>query len=868
LNTRQKNTIKLSGQAWRCALLLAFFAWIAAPVFAQNTKGDKPASNGPLLRLPKIKSKHKGGDRPYTKDISGRKRIRTKNKSSVNRVIYQAPNPYADRRRSKTIPDRQGQAIGRIYNTPPRERQRAWRGSISGGPLRVRSVSAQRARNNVYTHTVSGQSVYRGRPSNQQRAWRGNLRGGKIGPASASSPFLTRGRKNVYWGKFSKGEKPITHDLTGRPLYRRNFRSPGVGVGVSDTLKLAGKKPGRERAKAGSGTGGILKSSRRGERAWNGDVSGRPIRQRSARHGETGGIYIFTFKRSASGRGETAGSALHGGGFRSASRTPGNGRLPARAPGVGASGIARVLRKLTGQRTPKGGGSATGKYLNNNGRPVDVRAPGIGSQGMGGFQGRVRKGDLSPGFTKQGIGYSGNIKARRPLRGGGSISGRYLGNNGRPIDVRAPGIGSQGMGGFQGRFRKGDLSPGFTKQGIGYSGNMKARRPLKGGGSISGKYLGNNGRPIDVRAPGIGSQGIGGFKGRFRKGDLSPGFTKQGIGYSGNIKTRRPLKGGGTVSGRVWNNDHQPIQVRLGAPGFDRAARFRGNQLKDEVIPEFGSQGYGFSGRSKARKPKHGGGTVSGKVFNNNGQPIEVRAPGSEGGSVARFSGNMKAKKPKKGGESISGRIWNNNGKPIEVRLPGSAEAKAANYSGKTRLSGFKRNYIQNPKASAESLKKRKPAPNTYLADGLFVNNKQETYRRKPSASDNAMLGIGPKKGTVQASEYSRAMKMTWSYKHNPSSNGNALKVIAPGKAYARINDYQGNVKMRKYTDGRMHPDAQFAHGNRDNVKEDRTFMMNLKLLWAKLFKKNELQPENVKEKEHRPRYDKKETELWKALYD
>jgi hypothetical protein len=245
-----------------------------------------------------------------------------------------------------------------------------------------------------------------------------------------------------------------------------------------------------------------------------------------------------------------------------------------------------------------------------------------------------------------------------------------------------------------------------------------------------------------------------------------------------------------------------------------------------------------------------------------------VRGPGAEGGRSARFSGNMKAKKPQHGGGSISGRIWNNNEKPIDVKPPGSSQANAANYSGKTRISGFKREYIQNPKASNESLKKKRPTSNTYSATGLFVKRRQETYSRNPKASDNALPGIGPKKGTVKASEYSHAMKMYWSYKHNPSSNDLSLKVRAPGKAYARINDYQGNMRMKKYNDKHLHPDAQFAHGNRDNVKEDRTFMMNLKLLWAKLFKKNDLQPDVVKEKEHRPRYDKKEKELWKALYD
>jgi len=35
-----------------------------------------------------------------------------------------------------------------------------------------------------------------------------------------------------------------------------------------------------------------------------------------------------------------------------------------------------------------------------------------------------------------------------------------------------------------------------------------------------------------------------------------------------------------------------------------------------------------------------------------------------------------------------------------------------------------------------------------------------------------------------------------------------------------------------------------------------------------KLFKKNDTQPKSVKEKVRRPRYDPKERDLWKDLYD
>lgn len=92
--------------------------------------------------------------------------------------------------------------------------------------------------------------------------------------------------------------------------------------------------------------------------------------------------------------------------------------------------------------------------------------------------------------------------------------------------------------------------------------------------------------------------------------------------------------------------------------------------------------------------------------------------------------------------------------------------------------------------------------------------------------------------------------------------------VHEPGKAYGRIKDLQVNVKMTKPHGKNFHPDSKFANSYRDNVKHERTFLMNLKLKWAKLFRKNDTQPKAVKEKIRRPRYDPKERDLWKDLYD
>ncbi len=774
---------------------LAFILFFGERARAQNTKGDKPAvtnPRGPFFRLPKIISRSKGGDRANTRDVSGRRRIRTKNESSANRVIYEAPNPYKDRKRKRTG-DRPAQARGRVFNRPPREDQHAWRGTHEGWELRIRSTSAKRARDNVYpqkgpyvnnrsnlrkkptvyTRTSTGKSIYKSRP-NRERASRATG-----GYGTASRPFITRGRKNVYWGKFSKGERPITKDLTGRPLRNRNFHSAGIGVGTTDTLKFVGRRPGRDRANAAKVSGGFVSTSKRAERAWQGDVSGHRIRRRPPKRGERAGIFFQAPVNAFSNKGERAGKRLRGGGYKTS-------------------------RKKAGNKAP-----------------LSPRAPGIGANGIGNYKGKFRLGELSPGFGRAGADFRGTTKGRRPPKGGGSVSGKVWNNGRQPIPVRSGAPGFDRLARFQGTFKRGELSPGFGTQGFGYSGDIKARKPAKGGGSVSGKLSNNKGQALDGKPP-------------------------------------------------------RPIAARAGR----------------------------FSGTIKAKRPQKGGGSVSGKVFNNKGEALIGRVPSSWQAKADKFGGNIKSKRPEQGGGSVSGKVFNNKGEALIGRLPSSSQAKADKYSGTIRLPKLKKIYIQNPKASNESLKKQKPKPNTYLVNGLQVKRKQEKSKMNPLSAKGALPGIGAKSGSVKANEYAHAMKMYWSYKrnpnsseealkgikppralgrvvafsgytrqskgyrHNPSSNINALKVLAPGRAYARINDYQGNTKMKKYNDRRLHPDAQFAHGSRDNVKEDRTILMNLKLFWAKLFKKNDIQPEIVKAKEHKPRYDRKEKELWKALYD
>ena len=725
-----------------------------------------------------------------TRDISGR-RLRTRNQSSASRAnaSWPQPNPYANRKKTPT--DKAAKPRGRVFDTPPSDRQQPWQGDISGRKIRVQSEKSRSARTNVYpqrgpfvnnsskkppskpkiyTRTPSGTRPIRQTPRLDQRAWKGNIQGGRVGtpsrsgkyrkifpqsgpfvnhfsrratetqhtypnqskirraarqepgkpsrigsayPRSATGNFITRGRKNVYWGKFSKGEKPFTRDITGRPLRLLNFRSAPAGLIGRDTVRFFGRKPGGDRPFKG-GYGGFRSATKRGQQAWTGDISGRKIRAyKTKRKGETAGRMIFPRKLSVSGAQSGRGKPIRGSGYRS------------------RSGQSKIT-----------------------GNPLPARPPGIGAIGIN-YPGRLRRSQMSPGFSRQGLGFAGSLKAARPDRGGGSVSGKLWNNRQSPIPVRAPGAGRE-IGRFQGTFKRSTLSPGFSRQGANYSGNLKTKRPLKGGGSVSGKLWNNRENPIGAKIPPSGAEKVGGFPGGYKMFDLKPSMVPQGEGFSGNIKARRPEKGGGSVSGKLWNNREQPIAVRTPPSG-----------------------------------------------------------------------------------------------------------ARDTEYRGKIRLSKWKKNYIQNPNAADESIKKQRPDKTTYQVAGLQVSVRQAQYKNKPLAAKGSLPGVAPSKASVKASEYARGIKMQWHYKHNPSSAAEALKVRAPDKAYAKIGNYQGNIKMRKYNDHRLHPDAQFAHGWRDNVKDERTIFMNFKLIWSKLFKKSDTQPDHLKEKLRKPRYDKGEQGMW-----
>ncbi|MBI1767825.1 MAG: hypothetical protein HYR67_05600 [Bacteroidetes bacterium] len=868
---------------------MALFVFLSSSVQAQNTKGDKPATQKSIFRIPKLKSKSKGVDKAYLGDVSGRKRIRTKNKSSAVRAAQTKPLPFANRR-------------------PSNDKAYVPRG---GAKVRIRSRTAELSRNNVYPnfgkfvsnpsrHPKDNQHAYSNRRALSKASSLGTKReppGRKkiIVARSASRSFVTRGRKNVYWGKFRKGEKAITTDISGRTLRAKNFHTPGLGVIPVQEVYKKKKKYGDQSYK-GPYTGGYVTTPKT-TKAWRGDVSGHAIRTRPPKVSQQAGRMFEPRKLSISNRKKPS-KPLPGSGLAShPSKGISNRAIQGKAPGIGANLIVRALGKYRGKKRPPGGTSKS-KGFNNGGQPILGKAPNFRAKKIDVFQGLQR--GRTKVFDLAGANFSGDIKTKRAAKGGGSISGQGRNNSGQPINVKGPGIGGRFVDTYQGSIRG---RKSFSTYGYAFSGNLKSNRPAKGGGSVSGKMRNNSGQPIVVKGPGIGGRFLDTYQGSIRGRKT---FSTYGYAFSGDTKSKRPLKGGGSVSGKLWNNSGQAIDVR--GPGI-------GGRFVDI-----------YQGNIKARRPSKGGGSISGKVWNNSGQPIVGKGSGV-GGGYDIYRGDIKYWKEPKGGGSISGKLWNNSNKPIAVKPPAGVQAKYVDiYQGLHRghkpvkgggsvsgklwnnkeqpiegkafspasmkvsvFTGDKKvkqsQYVRNPNSKEEALKKVRPDKSTYLVANLQIKTKAKEYERNKLSSKAALRGESAGKNSLKAIEYSSRIKMMWTktfgpekalagrivmkkYVHNPNSKKGALMVMAPGRANARIKDLQVNVKMLKPHGNNLHPDAKFAHSLRDNVKQERTFLMTLRLKWAKLFKKNDTQPNAVKEKVRRPRYDPKERDLWKDLYD
>jgi hypothetical protein len=395
-----------------------------------------------------------------------------------------------------------------------------------------------------------------------------------------------------------------------------------------------------------------------------------------------------------------------------------------------------------------------------------------------------------------------------------------------------------------------------------------------------------------------------------------------------NFSSKKSIEGQPTLPSRRNKGERFGDRAYRGKHGWYQTATQSGETRPGKgplpaKTPGIGASGIEkYKGSIKGQRPLKGGGSVSGRLWNNRGEPIEGKTPTRQDTRVVRFQGNARAKRPLKGGGSVSGKLWNNNQTPLPRKdMPEDAD-RVSGYPGKMKrfsvqpgfgdmgetftgyikLKKFRKNYIQNPNASDESTKKRRPSKSSKDADGMYarvkrppyvdnknsadeallkrkpskttyqagelqVRVKEKEYRKKPHAAEGSLPGIKPTKSSVKASEYARSVRRNWDYIHNPSSADEALKTKEPGKAFGKSAAYQGNIKMQKFVlfekNRRLHPDSKFVKTNKNNVDGERDALTGFKLWWARVFKKQEAQPEHLKYKGKKPRYDKGEEGMW-----
>ena len=789
---------------------------LGVPSLAQNTKGDKPAPSNresrfktpkkpkqkikparkprqkgdqPSKRVSLRPTKTRGGERPgkpilpafsrskpsdkqkpWRGDITGR-RIRARAPGKSARNVYPQPpsinysstekrrakitgsnNQVFTRRPSGRAQDRPGKRSPRII---PRSASSQHRNVYSQKSFYVNNKSNKSNKPPRYQNEANrfALRVIKGYPGLQKP----RVKDRKVVPRSASAAFMARRSTNT-WAHFprpkKKKERAYTRDLAGKKLRTKNFETQRP-VLINPTHRYQKRMAAGERPYRGPAAGGYISRPPKRERAWKGDVARWPLRGGKPRGGQKAGIPLFG------------------------------------------------------------------------------KAPGIGARGIGKYQGDI-KGKQKRGFENQGEEYSGNVPLRRRLKGGGSVSARGWNNKGFPIQGKTPGKGAVGIG-YSGNIRGG--KKGFNNQGEEYTGNIRAKG--KRGFTNQGEEYSGNIRAKDRR--GFNNQGeeySGNIRSKGRRGFNNQGeeytgnirtlgkqrFGDQGEEYTGNIKARRPDKGGGSRSGILWNNKNTPILVRIPPGKSARIASYQGNLRAGRKGYE--DQGEEFTGNIKTRRPDKGGGSVSGKLWNNDERSI----PGKDYSSqtmISRYSGNLKAKRPEKGGGSVSGKLWNNHETPIIVRAPKVKEG--GNYTGELKIS---RNH----------------------------------YSRNPKSADGALRGEKASPASLKADTYARGTRRTWDYIKNPSSDDAAQRTREPGRAFAKAGDFQGNIKIKKFDlfgKSDLHPDARFVKLNKNNVPEEKDMLTNFKLWWARLFRKSENQPDHLKEKGRTPRYDKGESGLW-----
>ncbi|VAW26259.1 hypothetical protein MNBD_BACTEROID06-588 [hydrothermal vent metagenome] len=787
----------------------------------KQAKGKKIYSNKKQIRNSK-KSFKKGGDKGYKGDIAGRKvkKIKTTPRKTYARP---QPDPYAGRQ-IRTEKQRAGPPPRKV-KTATKKGEVARTGDISGRKrIRQRSVSTnpkpvhrqpntyrgvkrRTERDRAYSNKKQIQSVRSVSRPSETRKPKTTTR-----VVTATAPHRVKRKKNVYRNHTQrKGEQASTKDIAGKKLRTKNHKSPrpsGGGRAMANPKIRSDKTKSGERFKKhkiqSAGTRSVSRSS---------EKSG-------------GGKPIANQRNMKNFRSQKAKTVIQAKPVRSyGNRKKGNGEA-AIFGAYGAKKIRSATRKSEskpGKRKPSAPSISGARVFSN--KKVHP------------YRGKDRRFSGEHSSNKDIAGKSLRTKNYRSRRPNYSAFGSM--NN-----------------------RSASASPSNKR----YNSN-KAK-------SISGSSFNNNASSITKRTIGAG---VGVF--------------------AGKSKSKKAIKGGGSISAK-WNNNGNPLIRKGGDTGVGR-----------------------FAGNMKYQKSAKGGGSVS-KRWNNGGNPL-IRKGDDTG--IGRFAGNMKYQKTNKGGGSISKR-WNNNGNPLMKKDRGDGTAVATTYQGNVFPRGMNNPNIGSYQGDIKAKKRNTKGYPTqdFIGNVRVVSKKPPRAPGTEYGSTKKIAGIKIGTGAglmqpvtskrnkdintltfkVKEKEKTRSEGTTLGEKRsfsfvtigNPTKSGlvyqrKRLKVnndlpdqlsrdqkkrvkAAPGTI--RGNDWalsfwtfgspahMGLQAKHAKAKGKMHPSTGYSY-SKSNAVDAKDKPVSIKLLWAKLFKKNAATSKPDKEYSHKLKYDKDEREIWET---
>ena len=793
-------------------------------------------------------------------------------------------------------------------------------GVVAAKSVRSTSDPRRKGENPIYGNK------YRSKPTRSVSGYQAQRasRGPKA-PVSISGRRKQYRQRNTYQGKDRHfGENSSTKDIAGRRLRTRNYRSfnpgwaefsggtYGTGSAGKPSKKYARSSRGPSKASWNNNGLAILGKGRSPSGIASSQYSGRmPLSAMPSYGPGKSSVYRGRMKSSALGKYSGGNESLFAGRTKSKKRLYGGGSI---TKGWNNNGMP-LLGKGPGRY---GVGGYSGKT------PLSAM-PSYGPSKASTYKGRMSARNLGKYSGGNESTFAGRKKASKPFSGGGSIT-KGWNNNGLPLLGKGP--GRYAVGGYSGKMplsampsygpsKATSYSGKMKAKNLGkykggnesfYSGNMRSYKPLKGGGSIT-RLWNNNGKSVTLRYRDPVNEAVAGYKGQMPLSAM-PSYSggKEGV-YAGNRKAKKPLKGGGSIT-RLWNNNGLPIQGK--GPGKYNVAGYQG-AMPLSALPSYsgGKEGV-YAGTRKAKKPIKGAGGSITRLWNNNGNPIEGKNPGKYdvggytgnmplslmpsygAGKEGSYSGTMRAQSPPKGGGGSITRHWNNNGKPLQQAGLGKSDAKAGSYQG--TMKGF------DKPGKSDGTERGRSRSFSFLRIGdpnhMGLNHQEDDLKRKNDLPKELSWAERMRQKEAQGMDRGRTQSLSFIKIGDPTRGGlhkeyastkrkSDLPKEIKGKNRLRLKEAHGMDNGRNYTfsfwaigdpahgglvrnpaqaKGRLHPSANYTKaGQSRNALEEKEQPVKLKIWFAKIFKKNANQPDAVKEKVRRPRYDKNERDIWET---